>query len=498
MPIPKEILAVERPKNTIVASYGKNGDRYAVRQRTGCVRKGGRNLPITGPTIGHIIGGKYVPIDAEAIADISEDTVEIRDWANIAEAESCFSDILGELRRVYSESDSLKIYSMAVLRTTNAGIKDCELGDAYRESFLSVSHPDVALSRNTISGFLNALGKNYSKIVAFMRNRAAGIGLDHHLLIDGTLKSNESKVNSLSEFSRKALKKGTRDISVIYAFDLDAMEPVCSKCYPGNVLDSVSFEDFLKECRIERGIIVGDKAFTHQSAREWIDAHKEIHFLSPVKRNSKYISTHDMLAFDGVLRNQEGITYRKAKVSGDAKWLYAFRDASLAAKEEKDYLARAKKDGSYSVKDHEAKRKTFGVVVLESSLDADAETVYAAYAERWQIEVVMRYYKHALDFDETREHDDYSILGSEFVDFLSSLLTFRLLKAFDKARLLERMNYGRAMKILARAKKAYVDGEWKLRRIALKEREVLEDLGLIEKPMEEPKRKRGRPRKNQV
>ena len=36
MPIPKEILSVKRPVNTIVIMYGKNKDRFAVRQRIGC------------------------------------------------------------------------------------------------------------------------------------------------------------------------------------------------------------------------------------------------------------------------------------------------------------------------------------------------------------------------------------------------------------------------------------------------------------------------------
>ncbi|UNT95845.1 hypothetical protein [Allobaculum mucilyticum] len=54
-----------------------------------------------------------------------------------------------------------------------------------------------------------------------MKNRAAKVGIDDHLLIDGTLKSNDSRQNTLSEFSRKARLKGRRDISVLYAFDLE-------------------------------------------------------------------------------------------------------------------------------------------------------------------------------------------------------------------------------------------------------------------------------------
>ena len=55
MPIPQEILDVKRPKNTVVCAYGKNKDRYSVRERVGCKYVDGRRVPQTGATIGHII-----------------------------------------------------------------------------------------------------------------------------------------------------------------------------------------------------------------------------------------------------------------------------------------------------------------------------------------------------------------------------------------------------------------------------------------------------------
>lgn len=65
----------------------------------------------------------------------------------------------------------------------------------------------------------------------------------------------------------------------------------------------------------------------------------------------------------------------------------------------------------------------------------------------------MRFYKSACVFDETRVQDDYSVIGSEFYDFLSNLLTSRLIKAFDKADLLEECTYKKIMSVLYRAKK---------------------------------------------
>ena len=94
-------------------------------------------------------------------------------------------------------------------------------------------------------------------------------------------------------------------------------------------------------------------------------------------------------------------------------------------------------------------------------------------------------------------HDDYSVIGSEFCDFLSTLLTFRLLKSFDKAGLLNEMNYGKIMSLLRRAKKIKLqDRDWQLIRISPASETILQKLSLLPNPEEPEKRKRGRPKKS--
>ena len=121
------------------------------------------------------------------------------------------------------------------------------------------------------------------------------------------------------------------------------------------------------------------------------------------------------------------------------------------------------------------------------------------YEDRWEIELVMRYYKSACEFDETRVHSDYSVIGSELCDFLATVLTFRLIKAFDRAGLLEKMNYSRVMSLLRRAKKARVgeDGERRLIRVNPKLEAMLGTLGLAPAADVPPRRKPGRPPKLQ-
>lgn len=491
MPIPKEILEVERPRNTVVVAYGKNKDKYAVRQRVGCRRRNGSNVPVNGPTIGHIVGRSYVPL-----ARLEGDSPDLKDWANVAYCDALFSGLIGELGRHYDAKTSLQIYCIAVLRVCYPGVKDCELKERYDSSFLSELHPGVALSRNVVSGLLALLGKNASRIAAFMRERVESVLPGDHLLIDGTLKGDESGVNSLSDFSRKARKKGSRDISVIYAFDLEKREPICSQCFPGNMLDATGYSDFIERNGIKKGIIVADKGFPSSAAEDHFRSNPDLHFLNPLKRNSRLSASHAMYSYTGVLKGYEGILYKKEMVSGKGRWLYSYRDQRKAAKEEADYIRRSA--GGYSDEDFKERQTTFGTVVLECDLDLPPEDVYFAYSQRWEIETVMRYYKQACEFDETRVHGDYSIYGSEFISFLSSVLTYKILNDAERRKVLERLTYGRMMSKLKRAKKITLDGkEWKLIRINPSEERLLADLGLLKRD-EAPKRRPGRPKKRPI
>lgn len=498
MPIPKDILAVERPKNTVVVVYGKNKNLYAVRQRIGCKNINGRHVPVNGPTIGHIVDGVYIPNPSNekpSVSNLAATSIDLKDWAGVMLCDKIFNNILDELAEVYNREDAVRIYCIAILRVCNPGIKDYELKEAYETSFLSELYPDVALSKNAVCVFLGNLGKTLSLITKFMKNRAKNINVDHHLLIDGTLKSNESKVNSLSDFSRKAKLKGSRDISVLYAFDLEAMEPVCSKCYPGNMLDSTAYSDFIVANGITRGIIVGDKGFPFSAASEEFESHPDLHYLNPIKRNSKLIETHNMYDFTAILTGYEGITYRKEKCNGKNKWLYSFRNSILAAQEEQAWLVKAKKEGTYSLSELRKKQKSFGTIILECDLDLPPEIVFKAYEKRWEIELVMRYYKFTCEFDETRVHDDYSVIGSEFCNFLSAVLTFRMIAAFDEAKLLEKHTYKKIMSVLAKAKKIRLsDDNWILIRMNPYQIEMLQDLSLLPKPEKEPSKGVGRPK----
>ena len=87
-------------------------------------------MPVNGPTIGHIVDLKYIPIDDEDRVDVARSPIDLKDWANIVLCDRLFKGIQKELFAVYSTSDAMKIYCISVLRVCNPGIKDYDLKEA--------------------------------------------------------------------------------------------------------------------------------------------------------------------------------------------------------------------------------------------------------------------------------------------------------------------------------------------------------------------------------
>ena len=504
MAVPEEIRKVERPVNTIVLDHGGNGIyRYAVLERTGCRRVGGSNRPVTGGTIGHIIDRKFGPC---AAAPVSMSTVELKDYADAALIDSLGQDILQELCSVYDYKDALRIYCLAGLKVCYHGEPYKRLHLRYETSFFSEWYPSLAMSKNSICAFLNGIGSTYSRITAFMREHVRKSATGQDIIIDGTLKSDESCVNSLSHYSRKARTKGTRDITVLYAYGASDREPVCSKVYGGNVIDAVSFEDFLREMGLEYGIVLTDKGFPHSKVSEVYSKRPKLHYLSPLKRSDRRIEEHRLHDYDSMPagdRDRDLLAKKvavKGKNGGISYYLYSFYDRARASKEEADWFRHNKGKG-FSNAELEDRKEKFGTVVFESDIDKDPMEIYRLYDSRWLVEEFFHYYKEEDDFDDTRVHLDASVYGSEFISFIASLLTARLVNRFDSLGLFKTASYKDIMTDLAQAKKIKSgegDDKWLYVRLPEGIQDELRLLGLMEKKTEKAKGKPGRPKTEAV
>lgn len=141
MPIPPEILAVERPKSTRVK---KSGNRWLVIKRT-CRREGKRNIPVDLGTIGEIINGRYVEIRKEPRSK----KIDVKDYGEVKLCSDCAGGMLQDLAHVWNIADAKKLYCIAVLRAAYGPIRNRDLKLQYDTSFLSVMVPGVAMSENS-------------------------------------------------------------------------------------------------------------------------------------------------------------------------------------------------------------------------------------------------------------------------------------------------------------------------------------------------------------
>lgn len=451
MPIPAEILAVERPKSTrVLYSFG----RYLVVKRTS-KRVNGRTVPVDLGTIGEIKDGKYIEIRKEPRRTKAGRAVDVKDYGEVALCNLVGKEIIEELKEVYDLPDATRIYVIALLRAAYHDIKNRDIQLAYDTSFASEMYPKVALSENTISTFLETVGMEYSKISQFMRNRIEKFG-GSNLVVDGMLKDCNSDTDIFSEFSRKGSKKGSKDLTLMYAYDPTTREPVAVKPYPGNMLDLTSVDDFLTEFHVKSGLLVMDKGFYGPNALKTIQGIEGLGYIIPLKQSSKLITDNEMdKEITSILSEYKDaqILWKKKKIA-DNRFLYAFRNPKDAYDQEIGYLVRNRNKGTYSEDKYLDKQSEFGLIVFESNMDLDPLEVYDAYAKRWEIEIMFNLYKNIVELNTTRVHGDYRVYATEFINFLSVLISSKVKWLLSNTGIAAKYSYKQVFHYLGKSKMA--------------------------------------------
>lgn len=457
MPIPKEILDVPRPKNTVVIVYGKNKDRYAVRQRVGCRNVNGRHLPINGPTIGHIVDGVYIP--KEKKPETPEGTYYLKDWANIVLCDRLFSDIIPELRAVYSEKDALMIYCIAVLRACYPGISKKELSDTYDDCFLSELYPGVALTENRVSAFYKNLGMNISGRTEFMQNRAADCA-DRFLILDKIPERYKSE-----------------QINEVYAFDPEKMEIICSEHFMGDMTEEGLVSEFVSDKEITRGIVIRDEYYQEEASDELSAENTDFYYIRFIKQVSGLFSQFRLSDFSSSLPGHDQILFCKKKRTDTENWLYNF-NGTCKPEDENIPFARLFSEGTYRLSDVREVVERNPVFMLESDLDLPAETIYGIYQRCRIIRLIMA--DNNVYSESDRKQGIYYLIGSRLCSFVSAVLTARLRNEFERAGLYEDREHKDIMNLLKDIKKIRAENEekWHFPNLSQDKKKIMEKLGL--------------------
>lgn len=470
MAVSLEIRSIARPKGTIVR---KKGNKYVVIKRTS-KRKGKGVYPVDIGKVGEIVNGKFIEIHSKPRR---KKQIDILDYGEVALCNKCGNDLLEDLCKFWDINDSKRLYVIALLRSSYGNIKNKALSFRYDTSVASFFYPDVHLSEQAISSFLERIGQAYSTICEYMRSRVESFS-EGNLVIDGMLKDYNAKESTLSKFSRKARTKGSKDISLLYAFDPKTGEPIAVKPYPGNMLDQTAVTEFVEEYCFKKGTLIMDKGFYNESLFSKIDQMKDFTYLIPLKQNSKLIAKYSM---DNPIEKLTGyeddiIFFKKAETSNG--YLYSFRSPKLAYEQEVGYAEHSKE--KFDQEKYSEKKSLFGLIVFKSKENMEPLTVYRAYSQRWTIETFFSMYKNILERETVNVHGDYRVYATEFINFLSSVITSRVKHLIVNTGVSKEYSMHMVFEMLSSSKyvRTDADGKFKMSQRLKYVEEMMDKLGV--------------------
>ncbi len=479
MSIPADIRSVPRPRNTVVVLSGaRETKRYAVRERIG-VKYGpaGNPRPINGPIIGHIVDHQFVPVVAKAV----NAEPDMLSYGAAAFIRDCSADLLDDLSAVYSVEDAQRIMAIASVRVLKPKITMHRIDVEYRRTFISRYYPDLALSANAVSSLFQQLGKDGAKRRQFHMRRIRAMKPHPRIAIGNVRKQNTVDVNDLSTFSYNAHDEDSRGISIIYAYDLVRREPVCAEVFPDNSIDAAaSCRSFMKDNDIDKGILIFDEEIPREQLAQELASQPQpqLQFITPIKLEDSRIAKFNTLEFQGVLKDNIDVLYKKERAD-NGQFLYVYKTGTEEALKEPPVAERAKKN-------------SFGMIVLESNEDLDPDVVYRCCKDRRQIERIFQRFKNDAPPEESGVQDDFSVIGSEFINCIAATLTCRMLHKAEAAGLLDNDSWSDLMDDLSTAWRR-VDGPlpaqsdddaWVHTTPSIKA--ILEKLGLSEKSKPTP------------
>ncbi len=446
--LPKEILEVERPKGTKVK---KSGNNYYVVKRTS-VYVDGKRKPVETGTVGKIVDLKYIPYDEikKTKTALSFSNCDIKTWGSIEYFDKISKDVYEDLNSVFDKDDATRIYVMALLRAVFGNIVNRDMKFKYDTSFLSEKFKGVPLSEKAICSYLDLLGRNCNTLIEFSRNKINKLDKETNIAIDGMLKDCQCTTSDFTRWSRKCKTKGSQDISIIVAYDINSGEPIAHKIYPGNMLDKTVFEDFLNTFPSDKYFCLADKGFNDTLSKEKIVSLKS-NYIIPLKRND-VIAKECIKEIKHLLDvKDDNILY--GTMIKDNKYYYAFRNIYDEEIEKKSYLSNASKNNKFDNENYNKKLNQFGTIVFESNKQLTPLEVYRAYEERWNIEVNFNFYKNIVMLDKVNVQDDTSIMGSEFINFISSIISCKVKKDLKNRGVSKDYSYKQVLLYLNEMKK---------------------------------------------
>jgi transposase len=300
--------------------------------------------------------------------------------------ENLCSDILVDLKSCFDTDSANTIFVLACIDFAEGLSPLGSYKKFHERSYLSERFPNVHISKNTLSVFLEDLGskleptyKFYDLMIKKSSNKFA---------IDGHVIPSFSNENDLTKFGNKYPKINSKQMNLLAMYDIISKQPIMSKIYDGSRLDKTSVKDFLKLRHFDNSLIIMDSGFYSKENIDLFSTNLNTYIIPLSENYLEYKEAVKDLKFEKsfvyVIDKEEKLINCHIFKHEDKMNIYVFQDYQLAEKLIIEYknCIKNKIKGFTEEKLDEVKNQ-LGVIVLQTNSAAlNYEEVFEFYKKR--------------------------------------------------------------------------------------------------------------------
>lgn len=385
------------------------------------------------------------------------------------------------------------IYTAAVIRA----VYDCRfrrLQLHYEDSILSYIYPGLSFMPNSITEFLNTLGRMRGAIRGYMQEMVAEH--ERFLLFDGhrLLSASHSLDNAECGYDSKMRYKP--QINLLYMFTLggEIGYPVYYKQYLGSTLDVSAFSDLLKESTAyaDNCTVIADKGFASDDDFSLLEE-CGLYYVIPLKRGNRFVKGHIPISPFGYEEafsfNGRGI--HSLTIPRDGINIHLFLDTNLLAQEISDITKRTEKKNNtmeqkkereikrrnkgkgrltdeelkalepITIKEAYAGKEEMGTITLKTNrTDLNAFQVYSIYKQRQAIEQFFKTYGDTMSYESSYMRNNYTEEAWLFLNHLSTIIGVNAIEEIASIGESQNISYKDLIQTLVKIKAGKIDEKW--------------------------------------
>lgn len=439
-----------------------------------------RAQKITGKILGRITEDKGLILSGER----AHPTPQIKELSAKSSGvgpfvESLIWDVLPALKKHFG-GEAESIFCASLMRLAHQSpLKNMELH--FKQDFLSEAFPSVSLSDKKMTTLLKSIGGDREKINAFFKEFSKP---GEHILMDMTAIHSKSKEMTLNQPGYNSNGNFDPQANLLLLFSQTLHEPVYYRLLPGNIRDVKSVKLSLKEAGIYDAVFIADKGFYSASNIVELES-AELQYVIPLKRNHTLIDYKPLKkkgkrGLTHHFKYQERYIFCSISKNIEGKTLYTFLDDRLRLEEEQSYLNRidVQQEDKLSIKEFHKIAHTFGTFTILTNLSEKTPLeIYQIYKSRMEVETAFDAFKNTLQADRTYMQNNQSLEGWMFINYLSLLAYWRILKLLVSKDLLSKVSIKDLLIHLSYIRKIRINGEWHQAEITDKTRKLFSKLG---------------------